>query len=288
MNERASDVFLFGATSMLGWSILRVGGVATMTPFCNGFTRTPPAEIARGIHLDDELAVHQLFAREQPALIIHCAGICNVEKCEQSPGFAYSVNVDSARILVDHAPPSARIVYCSSDHVFSGDGGPYHEDSPPDPISVYGRTRVAAERIILSRANTLVIRAGPWIGPSATGRIGHLDWLRYRHGRGLPMTVVADEERSAVWADDAARRVLALAHSDITGIRHLPATSVVSRPALATYLCERFGIDARIAIQRRSDRPVPHLGRVEITTIHDDALARPLAAVCPASASSVR
>jgi dTDP-4-dehydrorhamnose reductase len=282
MSER---VFLFGATSMLGWSILRVAGAAEVTPFCNGFTRRPPAEVSRGIHLDDELAVYQLFAHEQPALIICCAGVCDVEKCEQSPGFAYSVNVDGARILADHAPAGARIVYCSSDHVFSGDGGPYDETSPPDPISVYGRTRVAAERIMLARPNTLVVRAGLWIGPSANGRIGHLDWLRYRHRRALPMTVVADEVRSAVWADDAAERVLALARSDATGLRHLPATRPVARPELAAYLCERFGIGARFDVQRRADRPVPHLGRVELTTIHDDALARPLPAVCPAAAA---
>lgn len=275
----APEVFLFGATSMLGWSILRIGGAAAMTPFCNGFSRRPPAEITRGIHLDDELGVYQLFARERPRLIICCAGVCDVEKCEQSPGFAHSVNVEGARILADHAPPGARIVYCSSDHVFSGDGGPYDETSPPDPISVYGRTRAAAERIMLARPNTLVVRAGLWIGPSANGRIGHLDWLRYRHRRGLPMTVVADEVRSAVWADDAAARVLALARSEVTGIRHIAATRPVARPELAAFLCERFGIGARFEVEHRRDRAVPHLGRVELTTIHDDALAQPLPAV---------
>jgi dTDP-4-dehydrorhamnose reductase len=272
-------VFLFGANSMLGWSILRAGGLPEVTPFCNGFTRTLPPGIDRGIHLDDELAVSRLFAREQPRLIIHCAGVCDVEKCEQSPEFAYSVNVDGARILADHAPSSARIVYCSSDHVFSGDTGPYREDTPRDPISVYGRTRVAAEKLLLARPNTLVVRTGLWIGASANGRIGHLDWLRHRHRAQLPMTVVADEVRSAVWADDAARRVAALAESELTGIRHITATRVVSRPELAAYLVDRFAIGARFAVQRRRDRPTPHLGRVELTTRHVDALAAPLPSV---------
>ena len=274
---QASDVFLFGATSMLGWSILRASG-SVVTAFGNA-TSTPSPEITRGIHLDDEAAVRELFARERPRLIINCSGICDVETCERSPEFAHAVNVESARILVAHAPAAARIVYCSSDHVFGGDGGPYREDTPPAPISVYGRTRVAAEQLFLERPNTLVVRAGLWIGPSSNGRIGHLDWLRDRHRRRLPMTVVGDEYRSAVWAEAAARRVWELASSGLTGIRHVVATRIVSRPELATYLNERFAIGAAFAVEPRSQRRTPHLGRVELVTQYDDALARPLPSV---------
>jgi len=220
---------------MLGWSILAAAPGA-VTAFCNGQTRNPPAGVDRGIDLDDPEAMAALFAAERPRLIIHCAGVCDVEMCEQSPEFAYTVNVSGTQQLLDHAPPDARIVYCSSDHVFSGDGGPYDEASPTDPVSVYGKTRVAAERLVAARPNSLILRTGLWIGPSATGRHGHLDWLRYRHRRNLPMTVVADELRSAVWAADAAHRVWQLARSDLTGLRHVVATRVVSRPELAAYL----------------------------------------------------
>ena len=274
----SDDSFLFGAGSMLGWSILRGSGLA-LTAFCNGFTRKLPDGVDRGIHLDDEFAVSQLFAEERPRLIIHCAGVCDVDRCEDSPDFAWSVNVDGTKILADYAPPEARIVYCSSDHVFGGDHGPYDEDSGPAPISVYGRTRVAAERILLARPNTLVIRSGLWIGPSATGRIGHLDWLRYRHERGLPMTVVRDEIRSAVWAEDAARREGELARSTITGVRHIVATRAIARPALAEFLVAKFQLGATFETRSRHDGPYPHLGNVELATKFADALAAPLPSV---------
>ena len=279
MIPNVPGTYLFGASSMLGWSILRAGGLEDVTAFCNELTRPFPEGVTRAIDLDDEDAVRRLFARERPALIIHCAGVCDVDSCERSPEFAHRVNVDGTQHLIDHAPPEARIVYCSSDHVFSGDTGPYCEDAAPDPLTVYGRTRVAAERIVLARPNTVVVRGALWIGPSANGRVGHLDWLRYRHERKLPMTLIADEVRSAVWADAAARRVAAIARSTVTGIRHITATRAVSRPELAAYLNARFAIGASFAIGSRSECTTPHLGRVELATAFADELAAPLPSV---------
>ncbi len=268
--------FLFGAHSMLGWSMYRAN--PNVVAFDNGVGRT--AVITRGLRLDDEAAVRELFARERPSLIVHCAGVCDVGTCEQSPEFAHAVNVEGTRILLAHAPADARLVYVSSDHVFSGNtGGPYREDTPPDPISVYGRTRVAAEQLVLARDRSLVLRAGLWIGPSSNGRIGHLDWLRDRHRRGLPMTIVADEHRSAVWAEDGARRAWELARSSITGVRHIVANRIVSRPELAAFLVDKLAIGARFAVESRRDRKVPHLGRVALATMHDDAFAAPLPSV---------
>jgi dTDP-4-dehydrorhamnose reductase len=277
-----SDVLLFGATSMLGWSILRAGGGSEIRAFCNALTRTPPDGIDAGIDLDDGPAVAALFGRQHPRLIINCAGVCDVGTCEDSPDFAHSVNVEGTRLLLAHAPADVRIVHMSSDHVFSGDTGPYHEDSATDPVSVMGGTRVTAEGLVLARANTLVIRAGLWIGPSSTGRIGHLDWLRDRTRRRLPMTVVEDEFRSAVWAEDAARRVWQLARSELTGIRHIVAERIVSRPQLARYLNERFEIGAELGFETRAQRGRPHLGKLDLRTRFGDELAAPLPPVVPA------
>ena len=272
------DVVLFGATSMVGWSILRAAPEPVLA-FCNASTRAWPSELAGGIDLDDESAVAALFERIQPRLVINCAGVCDVGTCEASPDFAREVNVEGTRHLVTHAPARTRVVHLSSDHVFSGDTGPYDEDSPTDPLSVYGKTRVAAEQIVAARADTLAIRPGLWIGPSYNRRIGHLDWLRDRHRRQLPMTIVADEQRSAVWAEDAARRVWELARSRITGIRHVIATRTVARPDLARHLDRAFGIGASVAFETRRERKNPHLGRVELRTRFRDALAEPLRSV---------
>ena len=104
-------------------------------------------------------------------MIIHCGGICDVEKCENSPAWAYSINVDSVSALLDYLPVQTRLIYCSTDHVFGSDGR-YSESSDPHPISVYGRSKHKAERIILTRkADALIVRYGLPIGPSLDGAV---------------------------------------------------------------------------------------------------------------------
>lgn len=290
MSER--PIFLFGVNSIIGWSVARkllaqkqsrvLAKDTRVELFCNQHSRIPDGHRWRRLNLQQRSAVIELFARERPSLIIHGAGICNVEKCETSPEFAHEVNVFGTEVLLSCAPADAQLVYLSSDHVFSGDSGPYYESTPVTPISTYGRTRVLAEKLVRERRkDALIVRGGLWIGPSYNGRLGHLDWLRSRTRRGLPTTVVRDEYRSTVVADQAAERVLAMTRARVSGIRHVVARRIVDRPRLAHYLDHRYQIGATIAIMSRADRPVPHLGRVDLRSEFSDSWAQPLAPVVP-------
>ena len=266
---------------MTGWSLFRRMGDA-LTPFCNPYTRSPACDGWPKLRLEDEQALRRLFRETTPDLLIHCGGICDVDKCEDQPEFAELLNVRSIELLLQYLPEATRLVYCSSDHVFGAGDDPHDEACATRPVSAYGRTRVAAEELIRAgRPDSLIIRSGLGIGPSIDGKTGHLDWLRYRHARRLPMTVVEDEIRSAVWADDLAERIWQLATSELTAVHHIVATRSVSRAPLARYLCGRFDIGADIAVEQRADRPGPHLGNVTLATRHTGPLAAPLAAVVP-------
>ena len=246
---------------------------------CSPSTRRPEGSGLEVLDMLDQHALSHAIEQVRPELVLHCAAICKVEKCERHPEYAWQVNVGGTRNLLEALPAAVRLVYCSSDHVFSGDRGPYHEDSPPDPLSHYGRTRVEAEQLVLQRPGTLVIRVPLCVGPSYNGRSGHLDWLRHRHSKGLPMTIVHDEHRSALPLAAAADRVYEMATSELEGLRHLAATRVVSRPDLARFLSAQQKLPIELEFQSRAERRVPHLGRVEMATRYDDPLARPIPSV---------
>jgi len=272
-------IFLFGGTSLIGWNLVLQDQKKELTPFCNPFTKLDPCRKWQRIRLEERNEYRTLFAEETPDILIHCGGICDVEKCEKDPDWAYRINVLGIEYLLEYLPDSVRLLYVSSDHLFGGGRSPFDERSRPAPISVYGRTRVAAEQLIRKRSNSLIIRIGLPIGPSVDNRTGHLDWLKYRTKKGLPLTIVKDEYRSAVWASDLARRIIDYAHSHVNGLRHIAAKRTVSRPELAEFLNKKYGIGAQFAVTVRSQIRSPHLGRVELATLYKDPLSKPLPAV---------
>ena len=273
-------VLLLGGTSQLGYSIILRYGPGAITPFCSEHSRYEKCEKWPRVNLDDADGLRRILRERQPKLLLHCAGICDVGKCETRPDFARSINVKSMETLLGALPSSTRLVYCSSDHVFGGERGPYRESDATHPISVYGETRVAAEKLILQdRPDALIIRYGLGIGPSISGRTGHLDWLRYRTKHRLPTTVISDEVRSVVWAEELAERVWSLAHSDVSGIRHMVAKPATSRVDLARHLDRRFDIGSTLEVETRHEQEYPHIGNVELATEHEGPLAMPLAGV---------
>lgn len=273
---------ILGANSMLGWGLFELLRSHGVRGTCSPSTRRPEGSGLEVLDLLDPPAVRQWLRETAPDLVLNCAAICKVEKCEMHQDYAWDVNVGGTQNVLDVLAPGIRLLYISSDHVFSGDTGPYHENSVPDPISFYGKTRVEAEqRVLEQRPDSLVIRVPLCIGPSYNGRSGHLDWLRYRHGKALPMTIVRDEHRSALPLDAAAQRVWEMANSTLFGLRHLQAEQTVSRPDLARYLAGKQNLQVELKFQDRVERRVPHLGNVEMSTIYDDSLAAPLPSVLP-------
>lgn len=270
-------ILLFGATSILGYSLARQFP-ERVESFGTPGDRPRQGQSWPAMNLEDPSWAPALFQQRRPALLIYGHAVCDVPKCESSPAWARRINVEHVRHVLSALPADTRMVYVSSDHVFGGDGT-YDEKSEPCPISVYGRTRVEAERLVLERAGSLVIRVGLPIGPSLNGRTGHWDWLRYRSDRNFPITIVSDEHRSAVWADHLARRVLHLSESSAVGIRHVPATRVVSRIELANHLLSLLDKPASYRTENRRQRPAPHLGHVELATVFNDMLSRPLSSV---------
>lgn len=227
--------------------------------------------------LEDEVAISALLEQQIPDRILHCGGICDVSQCEANPAWAQQINVDSVAILMRLLPASVHLIYVSSDHVYGHRDSPCAEDTPRRPLSVYGHSRVAAEDLIMQRSNSLIIRPGLPIGPSFNRRSGHLDWLRYRAAHNLPITIVQDETRSAMWSSDLADRILSFVDSASCGVRNIAATQAVDRPRLAQHLCHHLGINPPLHFETRAQQSAPHLGRVELaTTIDSHPLPSPL------------
>ncbi|HKP46378.1 MAG TPA: dTDP-4-dehydrorhamnose reductase [Pyrinomonadaceae bacterium] len=118
------------------------------------------------LDITDRIAVERTMRNERPALIINCA-VLGVDSCEMNPPLALSVNVNGAENLARAAATiDAEIVHLSSNYVFDGrrsNGAAYTPDDAPDPINVYGKTKLAGERAVKDTSPRSFIIRTSWV-----------------------------------------------------------------------------------------------------------------------------
>lgn len=166
----------------------------------------------------------------RPDYIIHTAAMTAVGDAYARPEDALRINRDATAILAAEAAAcGGRFVYTSTDMVFDGDSAPYDEESLPNPVSHYGRTKLAGETAVLAFAGALVVRIpllyGYPVTPRACTFAGQIRALK----SGEPLRLFSDEYRTPIWVVDAARALVVLARGDIEGRIHVAGAERLSR-----------------------------------------------------------
>ncbi|NLE40019.1 MAG: sugar nucleotide-binding protein, partial [Pirellulaceae bacterium] len=148
---------------------------------------------------EDRRGLARLFEEHRFASVLNCAGNCALKPCELDPALAWRINVDGIlNLLSQTTARGIRLVHLSVDLVYSGRrGGGYVEDDPTDPLTVYGKTMAAAERLVLATApDTCILRISLPMGVSPNGHAGAIDWIASRFKKSRPATLYFDEIRT--------------------------------------------------------------------------------------------
>jgi dTDP-4-dehydrorhamnose reductase len=212
----------------------------------------------RPLDLTDPAAVAALMAEVEPDWVFCPAGLTHVDYCEDHPDEAWRINCDGPAAAARLAGQrGAAFVYYSTDYVFDGRGGPYCEEDPPNPLSVYGQSKLAGERAVLAAApRALVIRTAVVYGPEPQGKNTVYQLLRrLRAGQCVP--VPADQRSSPTYNQDLAEASVELVERDVRGIVHVAGPRVVDRYTFAVTACQVFELDP----SRVVPRPTPALGQ---------------------------
>jgi dTDP-4-dehydrorhamnose reductase len=184
--------------------------------------------------------IEEEFRKDRPQLVIHCAALTVVAEVQKNPGFARRVNTEATQFL---AELSAEIpfIFFSTDIVFDGRKGNYVETDAPNPLHVYGETKVAAERIVLKNPRHLVVRTSLNAGTSASGNRAFNEQLRRSFQQaGDSMTLFRDEFRCPIAAVETARAVWELAQKGCSGIYHVAGAEKLSRLEIGKLLVARW------------------------------------------------
>ena len=148
--------------------------------------------------------------------VIHLAAMTHVDACEVDSDRAWAVNAEGTRNVAEAARErNIPMVYLSTDYVFDGTKrGEYVEDDAPNPISVYGRTKLEGEAHVRSVPSGAVVRTSWVVGEGRNFVRTIVSAGRERHS----VSVVDDQRGRPTFADDLARAIVHILEHEITGV----------------------------------------------------------------------
>ena len=202
----------------------------------------------------------------RPDAVIHTQAMSDVDRCELEPDLARAMNVEATGNLVRALRGGpAILLYVSTDYVFDGElGKPYDEQDRPNPVSVYGRSKLEGEQAAQRHPRTLVIRPSTLFGPA---RMNFCDAIVQALQAGRTIEAFADQTTSPTYAEDMAEAIAAFlpalqqpARWPASRIVHLTNAGTATRVEFAHHVADLLRLSRelvrpiRMADQRRPAR----------------------------------
>lgn len=243
-------IWVLGASGQLGQVFCQEWpGYGTI----RGFSREQ-WDITRPDHLENYL--YKIEPEERPHVIINCAAYTNVDHCQKFPDRALAVNAHGVG-LIAHACErfSIFLVHISSDYIFSGEKQrPYLETDPPDPVNVYGQSKLEGEKEVsrqMVSGRFLIVRTS-WVF-SGHGR-NFVTWCMEQFDRGHTIRCVKDQVGAATYAPDLVQTVYALLEMGYGGWFHFRNEPPMTRCQQVLTIAQILAIkEPRIVAVRRDE-----------------------------------
>jgi dTDP-4-dehydrorhamnose reductase len=262
-SQERRPILLFGASGQVGRELLR--SLATL-----GSVVAPDRAEA---DLSKPQTLRDVIRAARPAALVNAAALTNVDEAERDPMLARAVNDIAPGVMAEEARRlGAVVVHYSTDYVFDGTATtPYDERARPNPVNVYGASKLAGERnVAASDAPHLVIRTS-WVY-SVNGN-GFVPTLLRQLKEGRPVRVVADQVGSPTWSRSLALATAAMLRAvarpndfelprEDWGVYHLGGSGAATRLEIASET-----IDALKTLIENPTPPVIPISAVEFNAV---------------------
>jgi dTDP-4-dehydrorhamnose reductase len=199
------------------------------------------------INLESVDDLVHVLALNQINIVVHAAGLTNVDLCETQPELARHVNIQlAANVAKACANLGLSLIHISTDHLFAGTEALVSEDCPVTPVNVYGLTKAEAEQKVLqAHPKALVIRTnfygwGPSYRPSFSDVV--LEALR----SGKELTLFKDVFYTPILIKTVALAAHSLVDLKADGIFHVVGDERISKYEFGCKVAEEFKLDASL------------------------------------------
>jgi len=243
-------VLVTGASGLLGRSIMKS---FSDVEYLIGTTFSRPAtDRLVKCDLRDEEAIRKLLLETTPDVIIHCAAERRPDVAEKDHNATHLLNVgvtETLATLVNELHLSAWILLISSDYIFDGSSPPYTPNATPNPLSFYGKSKLASEEVLRRiKPSCGILRV-----PVLYGDVEYLDESSVMNiaklvMSGSPVTLDNWQLRYPTFVDDVAFAIRSLVdrkqeHCGLSGTWHLSGDEQFTKYTMGEAMAQLLGID---------------------------------------------
>lgn len=211
-----------------------------------------PLPLTRGVFhkldITDERQVQDTMEQHRPDAILHTAAITQVDACETDRATCWKTNVDAVGHLTRYAPRLCHFIHLSTDFIFDGSHGPLDESAQPNPVNVYGESKLAGEAIVKkSGLRWAILRTVLVYGVSEDmSRSNIVLWVKKSLEQGKSIQVVNDQWRTPTLAEDLAQGCRLILKKGATGIFHISGEEMMTPLDIAHHTAKFFGLDSSL------------------------------------------
>lgn len=239
-------VLVTGANGQLGYDVVKE--LQKQNIECYGASR-------QDFDIVDFEVTENFIKNYMPDVVIHCAAYTAVDKAEDEQGLCYLVNASATENIAEICKKiNAKMLYISTDYVFDGTkNGFYEVDDKPNPINVYGKTKLLGEQAVQKILDKYFIVRISWVfGEHGNNFVKTM--LRLGKGR-KEISVVADQYGSPTYTADLASLLVEMIQTDKYGIYHATNEGVCTWAEFAEEIFKITGMDIKVNHITTSEYP---------------------------------
>lgn len=187
--------------------------------------------------------------RIQPDLVIHTAGLTDVDQCEAIPKNTYNTNVVlSGNIAEICQKLDCKLVHISTDHLFDGFQSFRREEDEVSPLNEYARSKALAEKVVLGKNNDALIIRTNIFGWGTSYRTSFSDFIISNLRDKKAITLFTDVHYTPILIADLVDQIESLINNKASGIFNVPGKERLSKYEFGKLICKTFNLDSRYII----------------------------------------
>lgn len=255
--NKVKKILITGSNGLLGQKLVQLlyaNPAIELTATARGENRLSsfPNLAYHSLDISDAKAVNTLVSMLKPDVIIHTAAMTQVDDCETDKETCWDLNVKAVAYLAEACQANdTLLIHLSTDFIFDGEAGPYTEEAHANPISYYGESKWAAEKVLLeSKIRWAIVRTVLVYGISeAMSRSNIILWVKKSLEEGKQIQVVDDQWRTPTLAEDLAMGCYLIAEKETTGIFNISGKDLLTPYQMALQTADYFKLDKSLIIK---------------------------------------